>query len=129
MRKKGKKTYSEDYVAVMLEDMHDQFGAFGDGLKLLNEKIDGLKTRLDNLEAGLDGLKNRMGSLENKMGSLENRMDSLENRMGRLEIKVDNIAGDIADIKEKLSRKVDWDDFHKLEKRVFKLEKVVLSKL
>lgn len=87
MKKKGKKTYSEDYVVVMLEDLHDQFGAFGNGLKLLNEKI-----------------------------------DNFEN-------KVDSIASDVLDIKSKIGRKVDWDDFHKLEKKVFKLEKLVLSKL
>jgi len=85
-KKKTEESYSQDKVAVILEDIQDQFSAFGDGQKFLTEKVD------------------------------------------NLEIKVDRIQEDVLDIKHNLSEKVDREDLQKLEKKVFRLEKMVLSK-
>jgi archaellum component FlaC len=112
---RSKKTYSEDQVVVILEDIKDEFGILADGLKTLNDKFDRMEVKMDNLETKVDYLLERVNALEEKVNGLE--------------IKVDGIADDILDIKNKLNQKVSLEDFHKLEKKVFKLEKLVLSKL
>lgn len=53
----------------------------------------------------------------------------IKNRMIRLETKFDNMQEDITEIKQKLSEKVDREEFNKMEKRVIKLEKLVFAKL
>lgn len=53
----------------------------------------------------------------------------IKNRMIRLETKFDNMQEDITEIKQRLSEKVDRDEFNKMEKRVIKLEKLVFAKL
>ena len=94
------KTYSENEVVVILEDIRSQFMAFGEGQQVISDKVDGL----------------------------ENKFDNLENRFDNLEIKVDKLQDDVTDIKHKLSKKVDLEDFQKLEKRVIKLEKLAIAK-
>lgn len=114
IKKKSKKSYSSDHVAVMLEDMSGQFKAFGEGLSSLSEQFEGfgkeqkiLIKRVDVLEIGQKGLSDKVD---------------------KMEIKLDSVAADVIEIKHKLSQKVDLEDFQKLEKKVLKLEKLILSK-
>lgn len=41
-------------VAVLLEDLRAQFQTFGEGLQLVNDKIDRMDQRLDRVEQKLD---------------------------------------------------------------------------
>lgn len=93
-----KKTYTEDQALMLLEDVRDQFVAFGEGLHVVADKVD----------------------------KLEGRFDVLERRFDRLETKVDSIQGDVKEIKHVLGAKVDVTDFRKLEKRVVRVENIVL---
>ena len=100
--KKGKdKTYSEGQVAVILEEIRDDFKIFGEAQSGLSEKVDNLSEKAD---------------------GIDERLIRVENRLIRVE-------DDVIEIKHKLSAKVDREEFHKLEKRMFKLEKLVLTKL
>lgn len=44
----------EQKVAVLLEDLQAQFRTFGEGLQLVNDKIDRMDQRLEKLEQKLD---------------------------------------------------------------------------
>ena len=41
-------------VAVLLEDLRSQFRTFGEGLQLLNDKVDRVEQKVDKLELKLD---------------------------------------------------------------------------
>lgn len=62
-------------VALLLDDLQAQFRTFGEGLQLLNEKVD----------RGFDSLNNRMDRLEIRMDRLEGRVDRLEGRVEKME--------------------------------------------
>jgi len=87
-----KKNISRDQNTIILEDLADQFRAFGEGMEVFS-----------------DGQKR-----------LEEKVDRIDERLIRVE-------DDVVWIKHKLSEKVDRDEFQKLEKRLIKLEKMVLA--
>ena len=128
-----KKVYSEDQVVTILEDIRDQFTAFGEGLGIVSDKVDNLEHRFDKLEGRFDNkegrfdnLEHRFDNLEGRFDKLEGRFDNLEGRFDALETKVDRMQEDVTDIKHELAHKVDIADFQKLEKRVVRMEKIVL---
>jgi|SRR3990167_487441 len=98
----------KDRYTIVLEDIHDQFRSFGEGQDILTTEVQGLKKSVQNLET---------------------RFDGLETEVHNLSTKVDAIADDVSDIKTTLSQKVDREEFVQLERKVVKLEKLVLSKL
>lgn len=51
----------DNKVAVLLEDLRAQFRTFGEGLQLLNDKVDN----------GFDTLNNRMDKMETRMDRME----------------------------------------------------------
>jgi predicted nucleic acid-binding Zn-ribbon protein len=53
-------------VAVLLEDLRSQFRTFGEGLQMMNEKMD----------KGFEALNNRM--VETRMDRMETKMDHME---------------------------------------------------
>jgi phage shock protein A len=67
-------------VAVILEDLRSQFRVFGEGLQILNEKVDRVDKKVDTLETKVD-------SLETKVDSLDKKVDALDNRLERHELK------------------------------------------
>ncbi len=97
--KKTSKVYSGDQVVAILEDIKDQFNAFGEGLGVVS-----------------DGQER-----------LEKRFNRLEKKVEEIDIRLISVQGDVIEIKHKLSEKVDLADFQKLEKRMIKLEKLVLA--
>jgi hypothetical protein len=44
----------DNKVAVLLEDLMSQFRTFGEGLQLLNDKVDRVETKVDNLDKKQD---------------------------------------------------------------------------
>jgi phage-related tail protein len=58
----------DSQVAVILEDLRSQFRVFGEGLQMLNEKVD----RVDNK---VDALDKRVGTVENKVDALDKRLE------------------------------------------------------
>jgi chromosome segregation ATPase len=125
--KKTSKMYSEDQVVTILEDIKDQFGAFGEGLTIVSEGQERLEKRFDGLEKKVDRLEIRFDGLETRFDGLETRFDGLEKKVGEIDARLISVQDDVMEIKHKLSEKVDLADFQKLEKRMVKLEKLVLS--
>lgn len=58
----------DNKVAVLLEDLRAQFRTFGEGLQLLNEKVDNgfnsLNGRVDKLESKVDRLEGKLAQLQ-----------------------------------------------------------------
>ncbi len=54
----------DNKVAVLLEDLRAQFRTFGEGLQLLNDKVD---TGFNSLNGRVDKLESRMDRLEGKL--------------------------------------------------------------
>ena len=95
------KIYSAGEVMSMIE-------SFSDGMQIIAEGQSELVKKIDNIEG---------------------KFDVLEGKFDVLEGKFDVMQEDISEIKYKLNRKVDYEDFEKLEKKFVKLEKLVLSKI
>jgi hypothetical protein len=71
-----------------------------------------------------------MSFLENMNGGIQlisEQHTEIIIRLDKLDGRVDRMQGDITEIKHKLSQKVDLEDFQKLENRLIKLERIVLS--
>ena len=74
-------------VAVILEDLRSQFRVFGEGLQMLNEKVDRVDKKVDTLETKVDSLETKVDTLETKVDSLDKKVDALDNRLERHELK------------------------------------------
>jgi len=62
-------------------------------------------------------------------GEIVSRLDSLESKFDKMQDDLDIVKIDVTKIKHDLKRKVDYDDFEKLEKRFLKVERLVFAKL
>jgi hypothetical protein len=58
----------DNKVAVLLEDLRGQFRVFGEGLQILNDKV-------DNINIKINALEQRMGNVELKIGGFEYKFD------------------------------------------------------
>ncbi|EKE16065.1 MAG: hypothetical protein ACD_11C00047G0002 [uncultured bacterium] len=83
---------------------------------------------LENMSDGIGIIAEQQGELTKKIDKLEEGFDGLEGRFDGLERKIDQMQGDISEIKYELKRKVGYDEFEKLEKRVMKLEKLSFAR-
>jgi septal ring factor EnvC (AmiA/AmiB activator) len=99
----------------------------GEGLTIVSEGQERLEKRFDGLEKKVDRLEIRFDGLETRFDGLETRFDGLEKKVGEIDARLISVQDDVMEIKHKLSEKVDLADFQKLEKRMVKLEKLVLS--
>ncbi|NTW27589.1 MAG: hypothetical protein HGA36_04650 [Candidatus Moranbacteria bacterium] len=104
------KTYTTNEVGSMLERIDDS-------VKILAENVVGMNHRLD-------GIDNRLEKVDNRLKKVEVRLDGVENRLELVETKIDRLQDDMVEVKFELKRKVDAEQFEKLEKRVVKLENV-----
>lgn len=133
MAKDNKKS-NKSYETVLLEDLKGQFKAFGEGLGTLSEQFEDFKVKQDVLTGKVEKLEDGQKILTGKVEKLEigqkvlaGKVEKLEEGQKILTKKVDGLQSDVTEIKHKLSKKVDIEDFQKLEKRVIKLEKMMLS--
>ena len=83
MAKKSKKiikSYSSDHVTTILEDIQDQFKAFGEGQEILTEKVDEISERLIRVEDDVVEIKHRLSQKVDldDFQKLEKRMMKLE---------------------------------------------------
>lgn len=77
---------------------------------------------LEQMSDGIQLVSEQHGEIIKKLGEHDKRFDKLEE-------KVDRLQDDMTEVKHKLSEKVDREEFNKMEKRLVKLEKLVLAKL
>lgn len=92
-----------------------------DGIKIIAESQLSMGKDVQVLKEDVGEIKDRLGRVESDVEVLKDDVGEIKDRLGRVE---DNVV----EIKHKLSEKVDLADFQKLEKRLMRLEKVVLTK-
>jgi predicted nucleic acid-binding Zn-ribbon protein len=119
--KKGKKMtmggdnkYNTGEVATLLESLTD-------GITLIAEQHGEIVKRLDRIDGKLD-------RIEDGIEKIEVRLDKIEARLDKIEGDVDDIKNDILKIRQDLKRKVSYEEFEKLEKRVIKLERLAIAR-
>ncbi|EKE19771.1 MAG: hypothetical protein ACD_8C00109G0002 [uncultured bacterium] len=110
MKNTSKKSEERAFTANEVGSMIERFD---DSLKILAENY--------------VGMDQRMGRIENKLESVDNRLGNVENKLELVETKIDRLQDDMVEVKFDLKRKVDAEQFEKLEKRVVKLEKISVS--
>lgn len=131
---KIKKTYSEDHVVAILEEIRGDFKVFGEGLENVQRGLNNLEVKVDDLTVKVDRMDIRLGSVEDRLGSVEGRLGSVEEKVDFLIEDMDEVKANIVDIKiemkdnnGKLNKKAEKDVCDNHEKRIFKLEKTVLA--
>ena len=93
----------------------------------MQNQLERVEVRLERVEVRLENVENRLENVENRLENVENRLDSVETRLDSVETKIDRLQDDIVEVKFELRRKVDAEEFEKLEKRVVKLEQLSYS--
>lgn len=105
-----------DYTLVILEEMKDNFKAFGQELVSLHSKTDAVIEEVGMIKVELSEINFRLTGVENRLGGVESRLEVLEK-----EVRV--IKTDVADIKKTLTTKADMKYISLFEVRVARLEK------
>lgn len=163
MKKSAKKTIKErkksvllqeaeavfraSHVAVIFEDMKDNFKLLSEGQIAIVERMDTLEGRFDSLEErfggfesrfdsfqtemyefrdavteDLDKVNNSLDKIENHMDNVDNHLDNIDNRLDKIENRLDSIEAELEDINQKLDQKADkaWaaERIHFLEQQI-----------
>ena len=105
----GEKTYTASEFGSILERIDTTVQILAEGHSALVE--------------GQNEIKSVLTSVDQRLGRVEIRLDGVEDRLGLVETKIDRLQDDMVEVKFELKRKVDAEQFEKLEKRVVKLEK------
>lgn len=99
----------------MLENMNG-------GIQLVSEQHGEVIIRLDKLDEKADNLQEDVTMLKKDVTMLKKDVNKLQDDMGI-------VKSDVSKIRQDLKRKVDYDEFEKLEKRFIKVERLVFAKL
>lgn len=119
-KKTEEKTFTANEVGSMLERIDNSVKILAEGHSTL---VDGQ----NDIKKILTSVDQRLEKVEIRLDSVENRLDSVEDKLELVETKIDRLQDDMVEVKFDLKRKVDAEQFEKLEKRVVKLEKLSLS--
>ena len=120
MKKKNKKiekNYSQDHVVVILEEMQSQFKAFGDGQQIIEKRLGIMEDKFSDFQ---EETRSNFKAVANTLTEINDKLDNHED-------KINNLQEDVTEIKHKLSEKVDKKEFHNLENRVVKIERLALA--
>ncbi len=126
-KKSTKKTYSEDYIGAILEEIRSDFKVFGEGLNDVRWGVENLEVRFDQLEVKVDKMDLRLGSVENRLGSVEEKVDFLIEDVDEVKANVVDIKTEMKSMNKKLDNKAEKKIVDNHEKRLFKLEKSALA--
>lgn len=96
---------------------------FGSILERIDTNVQILAEGHSALVDGQDEIKKTLVGIDQRLGGVEIRLGGVEGRLELVETKIDRLQDDIVEVKFDLKRKVDAEQFEKLEKRVVKLEK------
>ena len=133
-KEKKVKTYSEDHVAMMLEEIHGQFKALDDGLKNLNSKIDDLSDRMDKMDIRLSKVEDKVLWLSSKFLVMDGKIDGIKRDIkdsykftsdyfSRIEKEIVPMKAEIKELKSSVQGKVDLQRLLILEKKIVVIEK------
>ena len=132
------------YFGIILEDIDSKMKLVLEGHLALDKRIDNLGgemsdgfKRIDNLEQAMMGGFQRidknfqsvfeyLSRTDERLEHLENRLDKIEGRLDKIEQELQSIKLEIADLKHHLDKKADLERLLFLEKRVEKIEIVLV---
>ena len=104
--RKPKSTFTATEVGAILEDLRGKFQIFGEGQKILNQRVEKVEYILEKVAVQVDKMDLKSSILEIKEGTVEKQLDTVEKKLD--EVKKDT---------EKIKRSV---NLH--EKRISHLE-------
>lgn len=136
MKNKQEKTFKENDVMVLLENINNGIEVIAESQQQLQadmtevkEDVAELKTDVAELKTDVAVLKKDVSELKTDVAVLKTDVAELKTDVSVLKTDVSELKTDMTDVKEELSeikfkldRKVSYDDFEKLEKRVLRLE-------
>jgi chromosome segregation ATPase len=126
-KKIKEKVYTVGEVGSLLESMDGTMKLMSENYSSLVKTQDKILAVQYDMQNQLERVEVRLGSVENRLENVENRLENVENRLDSVETKIDRLQDDMVEVKFELKRKVDAEEFEKLEKRVVKLEQLSYS--
>ncbi|MCK4635958.1 MAG: hypothetical protein KAT32_03770 [Candidatus Moranbacteria bacterium] len=140
MKKSNEEAILDDNSQIIIEKIIDRIDLFHDDLSTKIEKnsqaINSLENRFDHLESDVNDLKvgfceldETVAKLDEKVTKMDGKIDVLQEDMKDVNNKVDILQEDVTEIKHKLSEKIDREEFNVLEKRLIKLERLVMKRV
>ncbi len=119
-KQKIKKTYSEDYVGAILEEIQGDFKVFGEGLN-------DVKRGLNEVKSEVTGLNKKIDRIDDRLIKVSDTVDLLVEDMDEVKANIVDIKIELKDINGKLGNKAEKEVVEKHENRIFKLEKTILA--
>ena len=117
------------HFGVVVEDLEDKIELVAEGHLDINRRLDGIDGHLDGIDGRLDGIDGRLDGMDGRLDGIDGRLDRVDGKIDALSEQVAAnsedltiIKGDLNIIKQDLKKKVDYDDFAALERRVLALE-------
>lgn len=112
-----------DRNTAILEEIQENFKAFGQELVALHKKTDTIFDEVGLMRVDLNQVKMRLDSIESDVADMRKEFKGMRLDIGTLKDEVKFIKSDIAEIKKTLTTKVDIKHVAFFEARVARLEK------
>lgn len=95
---------------------------------LILERIDdSFKLMTESMDIKFENVDQKFEAVDKRFDGIDRRLDGIDCRLDLVETKIDRLQDDMVEVKFELKRKVDAEEFERLEKRVVKLENLSLS--
>lgn len=129
MKKKVKKTYSEDQVAVILEDINSKLNVLVEGHQNLDEKIDrGFAQAKEDLDEFKLETRDNFKTVFNFIDETKSNFSAAFDYLSGIDEKLKDIKLEIKDLKEILkNNKAGLERLNSLERKVNIMEKVLIK--
>ncbi len=96
------------------------------GFQRIDKNFQSVFEYLSRTDERLEHLENRLDKIEGRLDKIEGRLDKIEGRLDKIEQELQSIKLEIADLKHHLDKKADLERLLFLEKRVEKIEIVLV---
>lgn len=115
----------EDYkVGALIEDFQSKLDIVCEGIKINRELTEVFAIEQKKQGEDINTIKIGIMSLEKGQANFEKEQEVIKDKIINLENGQDIIKDDLTEVKSMLHRKVDIQEFERLEKRVIKLERL-----
>ena len=104
------------YVGALMEDVQDNFRAFGENLAFVREKGNATFEEVGRIRIQLSEMNIRQDSMEKKQ-------DSMAEDIKEIKLEIKSIKSEISELKQILHQKADIERLTTLEQKVFNIER------
>jgi uncharacterized protein (DUF3084 family) len=127
----------QHYAAVLLEDVQENFKAFGEALETVRGDLNTVKSDLNTVKTDLNTVKSDLNTVKTdlkavkkktnstfeEVGKIKVQLTGINLRLGKIEQEVRGIKKEIKDLRISLSRKADIKRLEALERRIVLIER------